>query len=84
MHHLCIRARSRADVDATADLVARIGGRIVHAPQEDAWAPGYYSVLFEDPCGTRLEVNYVPGKGHLESDAKPPLAAAIQRDLTRR
>jgi hypothetical protein len=28
-------------------------------------APGYYSVLFEDPDGTRLEINYVPGKGLL-------------------
>jgi hypothetical protein len=26
-------------------------------------APGYYSVLFEHPDGTRLEINYVPGKG---------------------
>jgi hypothetical protein len=25
--------------------------------------PGYYSVLFEDPDGIRLEVNHVPGKG---------------------
>ena len=25
---------------------------------------GYYSVLFEDPDGIRVEVNYVPGKGH--------------------
>ena len=28
-------------------------------------APGYYSVLFEDPDGIRLEVNHVPGKGLL-------------------
>ena len=28
-------------------------------------APGYYSVLFEDPDGTRLEINHVPGKGLL-------------------
>ena len=26
---------------------------------------GYYSVLFEDPDGIRLEVNHVPGKGLL-------------------
>jgi len=23
--------------------------RVVHAPEEGKWAPGYYSVLFEDP-----------------------------------
>ena len=28
-------------------------------------ASDYYSVLFEDPVGTRLEVNHVPGKGVL-------------------
>ena len=52
-------------------------------PQLDEWAPGYYSVLFEDPCGTRLEVNHVPGKGHLADDAQPAArcrrAAAPQR-----
>ncbi len=82
LHHLCIRARSREDVESVAAFVADAGGRIVHGPREDAWAPGYYSVLFEDPCGTRLEVNHVPGKGHLASDAKPPLGADTQRDLS--
>ena len=28
------------------------------------FAPGYYSILFEDPDGIRVEFNYVPGKGH--------------------
>jgi catechol 2,3-dioxygenase-like lactoylglutathione lyase family enzyme len=27
--------------------------------------PGYYSVLFEDPDGMRLEISHVPGKGLL-------------------
>ena len=36
---------------------------------DGAWAPGYYSVLFEDPDGIRLEMNFVPGKGLLESRA---------------
>jgi len=35
------------------------------APREDQWAPGYYSLLFEDPDGIRLELNHVPGKGLL-------------------
>lgn len=34
-------------------------------PEEAGWVAGYYSVLFEDPDGIRLEVNYVPGKGVL-------------------
>ena len=65
LHHLCFRARSRADVDLVHHEAARLGARIVHPPEEGGWAPGYYSVLFEDPVGTRLEVNHVPGKGVL-------------------
>jgi len=33
--------------------------------KEGSWAPGYYYVLFEDPDGIRLEVNFVPGAGLL-------------------
>ena len=43
-----------------------LGAKIVHPPEDGAWAPGYYSVLFEDPDGIRLEVNHVPGKGLLK------------------
>jgi catechol 2,3-dioxygenase-like lactoylglutathione lyase family enzyme len=66
LHHVCFRARSREDVDSVHALLQRIGGTIVHSPQEDGWVPGYYSVLFEDPDGIRLEVNYIPGKGVFE------------------
>lgn len=66
LHHLCFRARERADVDALHDLLVEMHATIVHPPQEDAWAPGYYSILFEDPDGIRLEMNHVPGKGLLE------------------
>jgi len=68
LHHLCLRAREREQVDAIhAFLRDELpDAKIVHAPQEDAsFAPGYYSLLFEDPDGIRVEVNYVPGKGHL-------------------
>jgi catechol 2,3-dioxygenase-like lactoylglutathione lyase family enzyme len=65
LHHLCFRARERADVDACYEFVKGLGATIVHAPEEGAWAPGYYSLLFEDPDGIRLEINHVPGKGLL-------------------
>jgi catechol 2,3-dioxygenase-like lactoylglutathione lyase family enzyme len=65
LHHVCFRARERADVDALYQFLPTIGARIVHPPEEGPWAPGYYSVLFEDPDGIRLEVNHVPGKGLL-------------------
>ena len=63
LHHLCLRARTREDVDATARLAESLGARIVRGPVAGAWAPGYYYVLFEDPDGIRLEVNHVPGVG---------------------
>ena len=65
LHHLCFRMRTREDVDTLYQFLQGIGTHIVHAPQEDNWAPGYYSVLFEDPDGIRLEANFVPGKGLL-------------------
>jgi catechol 2,3-dioxygenase-like lactoylglutathione lyase family enzyme len=66
LHHLCFRARERADVDELHTFVSQLGAKIIRAPREDSWAPGYYSVLFEDPDGIRLEINHVPGKGLLK------------------
>lgn len=66
LHHVCFRAREREDVDAIFDFLKGLGATIVHPPEDGAYAPGYYSVLFEDPDGIRLEVNHVPGKGLLE------------------
>jgi catechol 2,3-dioxygenase-like lactoylglutathione lyase family enzyme len=68
LHHVCFRARSRDDVDAVWRLAAELGARIIRAPETGNWAPGYYSTLFEDPDGVRLEVNYIPGKGLLASE----------------
>jgi catechol 2,3-dioxygenase-like lactoylglutathione lyase family enzyme len=65
LHHLCLRAREPADVDAVHEFAKELGAKIVHSPEEGTWAPGYYSVLFEDPDGIRIEVNHVPGKGLL-------------------
>jgi catechol 2,3-dioxygenase-like lactoylglutathione lyase family enzyme len=65
LHHFCFRARERSDVDAVyRHLVDELHAHIVHPPEEGRFAPGYYSVLFEDPDGVRVEVNHVPGKGH--------------------
>ncbi len=65
LHHVCFRAREREDVDRAHALLCGMGATIVHPPEEGSWAPGYYSVLFEDPDGIRLELNHVPGKGLL-------------------
>lgn len=72
LHHLCFRARSREDVDAIGEFVAgELQAPIVHPPEDGSqFAPGYYSVLFEDPDGIRVEVNYVPGRGHFGSQGR--------------
>jgi catechol 2,3-dioxygenase-like lactoylglutathione lyase family enzyme len=71
LHHLCLRARTREDVDKAAAKVREIGGFIDRGPIEGNWAPGYYYFVFEDPDGIRLEINHVPGRGLLATD--PPL-----------
>ncbi len=70
LHHVCFRARQREDVDALHVFLLEIGATIVHPPEDASWAPGYYSVLFEDPDGIRLELNHVPGKGLLTDATK--------------
>ncbi len=66
LHHFSFRARSRDDVDTLYAFLKDTGATIIHPPENGPWAPGYYSVLFEDPDGIRLEMNFVPGKGLLE------------------
>jgi catechol 2,3-dioxygenase-like lactoylglutathione lyase family enzyme len=70
LHHVCFRARERADVDAVHAMVLELGAKVVHPPEDGPYAPGYYSVLFEDPDGIRLEVNHVPGKGLLAAKSE--------------
>ena len=70
LHHVCFRARTRADVDELYAFLLTLGANIVHPPEDGPWAPGYYSVLFEDPDGIRLEMNHVPGKGLLTEPVK--------------
>jgi catechol 2,3-dioxygenase-like lactoylglutathione lyase family enzyme len=70
LHHLCLRARSREGVDRCAAILREIGATIIRGPDEGTWVAGYYSVLFEDPDGIRLEVNFVPGAGILDEGAR--------------
>jgi catechol 2,3-dioxygenase-like lactoylglutathione lyase family enzyme len=72
LHHLCFRARERADVDSVYRLLQELGAKVVHPPEDGPWAPGYYSLLFEDPDGIRLEINHVPGKGNLDPAVQMP------------
>lgn len=77
LHHLCFRARSREDIDELHRFLVREGVLVVRGSEEGPGAPGYYSVLFEDPDGIRLEVNFVPGKGLFEAGQKIPLTEFV-------
>ena len=71
LHHFCFRAKSAEDVDGIHGFVVKeLNAKMIHGPQEDAFAPGYYSILFEDPDGIRVEVNYVPGQGHFGGEGR--------------
>ena len=50
---------------------------MVHAPEDASFAPGYYSTLFEDPDGVRLEVNFVPGAEPFPEALHTQLEAAL-------
>ena len=57
-------------VDRCASVLEEMAATIIRGPEEGQWAPGYYYVLFEDPDGIRLEVNFVPGAGLLADGAQ--------------
>jgi len=71
LHHACFRMRDRDAVDRLHGFLKDRGDIvIVHEPREESWAPGYYSILFEDPDGIRIEFNHVPGAGLLEDGSR--------------
>lgn len=73
LHHFCFRLRAREDVDALHTSMREFGAKIIRAPEEGAWAPGYYSTLFEDPDGIRIEALFIPGSGNLDRIKDKPL-----------
>jgi catechol 2,3-dioxygenase-like lactoylglutathione lyase family enzyme len=63
LHHLSFRARSRDEVDAFDAMLREIGAKITSPADSGPFWPGYYSVVCEDPDGTRIEMNYIPPEG---------------------
>ena len=57
---IAFRAASRAQVDALARELEESGARILDAPREYAYVPGYYAVFFADPDGIKLELVHIP------------------------
>lgn len=57
LHHLALRAGSRADVDAVHAWAVGAGVRVLDPPRAyPEYSPGYYAVFFHDPDGIKLEV----------------------------
>ncbi|HWE27695.1 MAG TPA: VOC family protein [Polyangia bacterium] len=57
---VCFSAPDRAAVDALARALPERGFRILDAPAEYPYVPGYYAVFFADPDGIKLEYAHVP------------------------
>ena len=76
LHHYCFRARCNEDIDKLYEFLREIQAKIIHAPQSGPWAPNYYSILFEDPDGIRIEANHVPGKWNLDPSIQLPLSTS--------
>ena len=74
LHHFCFRMRSREDVDALHASMRDFGATIIRAPEVGSWAPDYYSTLFEDPDGIRIEGVFIPGSGNLDRIKDAPLS----------
>lgn len=61
LHHLALRAKSRADVDALHRKLVKFGATILDAPAEyPDYGKGYYAVFFADADGLKLEYVFTP------------------------
>ncbi len=60
LHHLCIDVPSRSAVDERAAWIDASAGRLLSAPAEYGYTPGYYAVFFTDPDGIKLELLHRP------------------------
>lgn len=57
---IAFAAESRAQVDALARDLEAAGARILDAPREYDYTPGYYAVFFADPDDLKLELVHIP------------------------
>jgi catechol 2,3-dioxygenase-like lactoylglutathione lyase family enzyme len=61
LHHLALRARSRADVDAFHQFLVREEVEMLDAPAEyPQYGENYYAVFFADPDGMKIELVHYP------------------------
>ena len=76
LNHLAFHVRTRQEVDEVYEFLRGIGARILHAPAEYRYTPGYYAVFFTDPDGLKLEVVHEPAQG-ARRDLCPSCGAVI-------
>ena len=60
LHHFAFNASSREDVEGIYEYLRQHNVKILDAPAEYDYTPGYYAVFFADPDGLKLEVVYEP------------------------
>lgn len=61
LHHIALRAKSRADVDELHELLLEHEIPVLDAPAEyPQYGPDYHAVFFADPDGIKLELVHFP------------------------
>ncbi|KAG0361516.1 hypothetical protein BG005_008106 [Podila minutissima] len=78
LHHLAFNLDNRAQVDEAYIKITKFYadnegvdlGKILDAPAEYPYMPGYYAVFFTDPDGIKLELVYTPAEAYL-ADVPP-------------
>ena len=83
LHHLCLRARSREDVDRCASVLKQMAATIIRGPEEGSWAPaitmcfsrirtasGWRCALSRAPVCWQPARRSIPPRGM--SEARPP------------
>jgi catechol 2,3-dioxygenase-like lactoylglutathione lyase family enzyme len=56
LHHICLRLRDRAAVDAAAKALGSLGLEATSPRLYPEYAPDYYATFFSDPDGIRFEL----------------------------
>ena len=60
LHHLAFHLSSRSEIDRFHEFLVSERIKVLDAPAEYDYTPGYYAVFFADPDGIKLEVVYEP------------------------
>ena len=63
LNHLAFHVPTRQYVDDIHGLLCGIGAKILRAPAEYPYTPGYYAIFFVDPDGMKVEVVFEPAQG---------------------